>query len=200
MSTDTLIIDNDDLDKGHDGLKLEDGLFPAVCIGITVREMLNFAKTGMEDKIQFLFQIVNGEQTFYVRSAPCKKSLNVKTGLWKLLHSWTRQKDAETLIEKMGTGGQFDIRYFIGKPIQLMIKNKMVGAKEYPEISDYMAPKKDQPRDFIAEAIPAYLARDAKQKYLIEGMSVKVVSPAVASAAPVDPANPMADIIDDLPF
>ena len=197
-----MIIDNDDLGKGPEGLALEDGLYPAVCIGITVKEMANFDKTGVEDKIQFLFQIVNG-QNFYVRSRPLKKSLNEKAGLWKVLQSWTKQKDAKTLIEKMGTGGQFDIRYFIGKPIQLTIKNKAVGDKEYPEIGDYMAPKKDQARDFIAEAIPAHLVRDVKQKYLIEGMSVKVVSPS-AGVAPSDPAcertSGDAVLSDDLPF
>lgn len=183
MSKDILIIDNDDLDKGAESAGLEDGLYPAVCIGITVREMSNFDKTGIEDKIQFLYQIVNNGQNHYVRSRPLKKSLHEKSGLWKLLQSWTRQKDAVTLIEKMGTGGQFDIRYFIGKPIQLTIKNKSVGEREYPEISDYMAPRKDQPREHVVDAIPAYLANGVKQKYLIEGMSVKVVSPSAGANA-----------------
>lgn len=186
---------------------LEEGLYNAVCIGLTVKEMQNFDKTGIEDKIEFVFQIVEGEQTYYVRSKPCKKSLHEKSGLWKILASWTKQKDAETLISKMGTHGQFNIRYFLGKPIQLTIKTKEVGDKTYPYISDYMAPKKGQSVEVKADAIPAYIVKDVKMKELVDGITIKeptvktekraTIADKVATTQPVDTE---AANSDELPF
>lgn len=186
---------------------LEEGLYNAVCIGLTVKEMQNFDKTGIEDKIEFVFQIVEGEQTHYVRSKPCKKSLHEKAGLWKILASWTKQKDAETLISKMGTDGKFNIRYFLGKPIQLTIKLKEVGDKTYPYISDYMAPKKGQATDVKVDAIPAYIVKDVKMKELVDGITIKeptvktekraTIADKVATTQPVDTE---AANSDELPF
>lgn len=176
-NTDFLTLGTNDINTpSNDGTKyepLEEGLYNAVCVGIVVKEMQNFDKTGVEDKIQFLFQIVSDDKTHYVRSRPLKKSLHEKAGLWKLLADWTRQKDAETLISKMGTGGKFDIRYFIGKPIQLTIKQKEYNGKEYPEVAGYMSPKKGQSTDVIVEGIPAYLVKDVKSQNLLTGFTIK---------------------------
>ena len=202
---DFLTIGNNDIHTSTgEFTALEEGLYPAVCIGITVKEMQNFDKTGLEDKIQFLFQIVDNGQTHYVRSKPLKKSLHEKSGLWKLLASWTKQKDAETLISKMGNDGKFDIRYFIGKPIQLTIKQKEYNGKEYPEISDYMAPKKGQSTEVKVEAIPAYITKDCKSQDLVAGFSVKALETKALTEPSADAKELGLDkeeeLSSDLPF
>lgn len=205
---DFLTIGNDDINTSTgEFTPLEEGLYPAVCIGITVKEMQNFDKTGLEDKIQFIFQIVEAGQTHYVRSRPMKKSLHEKAGFWKLLASWTKQKDAETLISKMGTDNKFNTRYFIGKPIQLTIKQKEHNGKEYPEISDYMAPKKGQSTDVTVEAIPNYITKECKLTALMDNFTVKALepksdAPVATTATPACTNAPVEETnnSDDLPF
>lgn len=187
---------------------LEDGSYNAVCVGIVVTEMMNFDKTAKEDKIIFVYQVQEDGVNYYLKSAPNKKSLHEKSGLWKILGSWTKQKDATTLISKMGTNGKFDIKYFIGKPIQLTVKTKDVGEKTYNYISDYMAPKKGQSVVVAPDAIPAYITKDSKSADLITGITVKVFEDKKmvkitdnVKAQPVKEEPTVEDTqINDLPF
>lgn len=199
MSTDFLTLDNTDINTSTGEstfVPLEEGLYNAVCVGIVVKEMQNFDKTAIEDKIEFVFQITENDQNYYVRSKPCKKSMHEKAGLWKILASWTKQKDAKTLIEKMGTDGQFNIRYFMGKPIQLAIKQREVGDKTYPYISDYMSPKKGQSVEVKADAVPAYIVKDVKIQEFVDGITIKEVkSPVTEHVVDTEAANS-----NELPF
>lgn len=203
MSNERITLGQEDIHTktGEQFETLEEGLYNAVCVGITVKEMQNFDKTGMEDKIEFVFQIVNGATTYYVRSAPCKKSLHENAGLWKILASWTKQKDAQTLIDKMGTGGKFELSYFIGKPIQLMVKQKKVGDKTYPFISDYVAPKKGQLADIKFDTMPPFIVKNVKFKMFADGMTVKGddCSEQAQEQTP-EVAPPASEEASDLPF
>lgn len=204
-----LTISTDDINAGADSFKpLDEGSYEAVCIGITVNEMQNFDKTAKEDKIIFVYQIRVDGINYYLKSAPNKKSLHEKSGLWKILSSWTKQPDASTLISKMGTGGKFVLKYFLGKPIQLTVKTKLVGTKTYNFISDYMSPKKGQSTTIAPDAIPAYIVAKVKSQDFVAGITIKeekakvVVAPTPTTSAKKAPAKAEVEEDEDkeLPF
>lgn len=192
--------------KGEGFKPLEDSLYEASCAGIIVKEMQNFDKTAMEDKIIFLFQIPTDNGKFrYLLSQPMKKSLHEKATLWKLLSKWTKQPDAKTLIEKMGTGGKFDIKYFIGKPIQLTIGSEAVGDKTYNRIEAFMAPKKGAAGVIDDDSVPTFILDKAKATHLAPGLKIREKK---AQEAPVKPekkvdteqAPPASEEDGDFPF
>lgn len=199
MENEFLTITNDDLPTSNgEGFKaLEDGLYEAACAGIVVKEMQNFDKTGVEDKIIFLFQIKTEDGFRYLQSQPMKKSIHEKATLWKLLAKWTKQKDAKTLIEKMGTDGKFDIKFFIGKPIQLTVESEEVGEKTYNRISGYMAPKKGAEGVIADAGVPEFVKNKAKSVTLADGLSIKVKEEVVEAASEPKKTSKKAPAKDD---
>jgi hypothetical protein len=197
---DFLTIGNEDIStSGGDFTPLEDGVYEAACAGIVVKELQNFEKTALEKKIILLFQIATEDGFRYLQSKPMKKSLHEKSNFWKLLQKWTKQKDPETLIKKMGTDGKFDITFFIGKPIQISVESEEVGDKTYNRIDAYISPKKGA-KGITADAnVPSFMVKDAFTVKLAAGISVqeskKDATPAPAPApAEVDDDDDEADL------
>lgn len=187
---------------------LEDDVYQAACAGIIVKEMQNYDKTGLEQKIIMVFQIPTDDGKFrYLQSRPMKKSLHEKSGFWKLLSKWTKQKDPKTLIEKMGTDGKFDIEFFIGKPIQLDVVSEVVGDKTYNRIDAYLSPKKGAAGVVADITVPAFMIKDAVEYKWADGIAVQATkADDTVATPPVDLSNFAVDTNadnsseDDLPF
>lgn len=156
MSTDFLTIDESTIPEGGDSSKfgpLEEGSYSATCVAMVKGLGTKYQKVDTEPKIpeqkvRFVFAInePNEEgamQTHFVRTNWMKISLcdggPNPSALWNILRAWTKQKSAEELFAKMG---KFDLKFFIGKPINLVLK--VTKDEKYNTISDYTAPKKGQ--------------------------------------------------------
>lgn len=152
---------------------LEDGMYPANCVAIVIREMKKFNSDELQDKAIFIFQVSEGDRSRYVKSKPFTLSLHEKSALWKTLSAWTKQKTPEALVEKLGQDGSFKVDSLIGKPVSLVLGTYEFNGNEYNEINAYMAPKPDQQSSFPikSETLPEFITRDAKMTLLANGMS-----------------------------
>ena len=149
MSTDFLTIDESAIPEGGNNFgPLDEGSYNATCVAMLSGTGTKYKSDEPEKKIRFVFAIEEEDeqgaiQTHFVRSNWMRISLwdgePNPSALWNLLRAWTKQKSADELIQKMG---KFDIKFFIGKPINLVLKHNKDG--KHNVISDYITPKKGQ--------------------------------------------------------
>lgn len=156
---------------------LEPGSYNGVCIGVVAREFPNFNdKSVMDTKVQFVFQIVEGGQQYYLRSKPCKVILNEKSNLFLLINSWTKAS-----LEKMAEG--FECQKMVGFGAQIVVNNTDYNGKTYADIANILPLKKGVKVQVTAAEIPAFLAKGALAQQWAAGITVKKEEPATGAAA-----------------
>ena len=146
---------------------LEPGSYNGVCIGVVVREFPNFNdRNVMDDKVQFVFQIVDGAQQYYLRSKPCKLVINDKSNLYLLINSWTK-----ATLERMAEG--FACEKMVGFGAQIIVNNREYNGKLYADIANLLPLKRGVKVPVTPAEIPAFLAKGAKAQLWAEGITVK---------------------------
>lgn len=203
--SDFLTIDETLIPTGGEGKRepLAEGAYNATCVAMVTGIGENFAKTAKEPKVKFVFAIEEDGNTYFLRTEFMRVSLydgqNPST-MWKILSAWTGQKTAKDLIAKMG---KFDMKFFLGKPIQIGVKINGT----HNEISTFFAPKKGQ-SVLTVEEIPEFFVSGDKFtneniKFItIEGAKIKPKK--VKEGDVTVPNKPTVDTeaanTDDLPF
>ena len=170
-----LTIDSSLIPEGGENREpLAEGAYNATCIGIVSGNGTKYQKTETEPKVRMIFAVKEDEEIHFLRTNWMKMSLHdgqpQPSTLWLMLSAWTNQKTAKALCEKMG---KFDIKYFLGKPIQVGVKIN----DKYNNISGFFAPKKGQ-ATIDVEEIPEFLISGDKRvpevKYVIvDGAKIK---------------------------
>jgi len=207
--SDFLMIDETLIPEGsnNDFSPLEEGSYSATCVGMISGTGTKHKSTMPESKVRFVFAIDEEDKIHFVRTNWMKVTLwdgePTPSALWNILRAWTKQKSVDELIKKMG---KFDLKFFLGKPINLVLK--VTADDKYNVISDYTAPKKGQATISACELPEFYIKADklvtADIKYvLMDGATIKV-SEKDEKATPTAPAPAPAEVDDDdeadLPF
>lgn len=146
---------------------LEPGSYNGVCIGVVIREFPNFNdKSVMDEKVQFVFQIVEGGQQYYLRSKPCKLVINDRSNLYLLINSWTK-----ATLERMTDG--FSCDKMVGFGAQIVVNNREYNGKTYADIANILPLKKGVKVPVTTAEIPAFLAKGAVAQLWAPGITVK---------------------------
>lgn len=146
---------------------LEPGSYNGVCIGCVIREFPNFNdRSIMDRKVQFIYQIVEGGQQYYLRSKPCKIVLNEKSNLYLLVNSWTK-----ATLERMTNG--FSCDKMVGYGAQIVTTTREANGKTYADIANILPLKKGVKVQVTPAEIPAFLAKGALEQVWAEGITVK---------------------------
>ena len=187
--------------NNHDSSKflLDEGMYSAVCVGITLKEMQNFDKTGVEDKLQYIYQITEGEKVYWLRTKPMKPSFHEKSALYKFLASWTK-RTTPAAVHELCAGNPANL---VGKPIQLIIESSDYNGKTYNNIKDCMAPKANQSTEYTKVDFPEFLVDGTKQSHFLDGLKVKSpepITPDESKKLDDDLAGVAKTLDGDLPF
>lgn len=146
---------------------LEPGSYNGVCIGVVIREFPNFNdKSVMDQKVQFVFEIVEGGQQYYLRSKPCKLVINERSNLYLLINSWTK-----ATLERMTEG--FSCDKMVGFGAQIVVNNREYNGKIFADIANILPLKKGVKVQVTAAEIPAFLAKGAVAQLWAPGITVK---------------------------
>lgn len=146
---------------------LEPGSYNGCCIGVVIREFPNFNdKSVMDQKVQFVFQIVEGGQQYYLRSKPCKLVINDRSNLYLLINSWTK-----ATLERMTEG--FSCDKMVGFGAQIVVNNREYNGKTYADIANILPLKKGVKVPVTTAEIPAFLAKGAVAQLWAPGITVK---------------------------
>lgn len=169
---------------------LEPGSYDGVCIGITMREFTS--KEGIKtNKVQFVFEICEGAQQYFLRSKPCSLVLNEKSNLFQLIQSWTKAS-----MERVTAG--FSCDKMVGFGAQIIVSHREVNGRTYADIASVLPLKKGVKVEVTPAEIPTYLGKGALKQLWAPGITVKpekaVVAPAAPAAAMPFHANPGAPL------
>jgi len=146
---------------------LEPGSYNGVCIGITLREFPNYNdRNVMDQKVQFVFQICEGGQQYYLKSKPCKIVLNEKSNLYLLINSWTK-----ATLERMAGG--FSCDKMVGYGAQIVVNQREYNGKTYADIANLLPLRKGVKVPVTSAEIPAFLAKGAIAQLWAPGITVK---------------------------
>lgn len=170
--------------------RLDDGAYNGCCVGVIARDFPDYNDPSvMVTKIQYIFQVAEGGQTYYFRTKPMKNVINEKSNLFILINTWTG-----ATMDRMLQG--FNCDKMVGYGAQLVI-NTTTGkdGKQYANLANVLKLKKGVKVAPVQDAIPAYLVKDCTAQVLAEGISVKApeVAKAPAAATPFQP-NPGAPV------
>lgn len=204
--SDFLTIDETLIPEAGEGNRepLAEGAYQATCVAMVTGQGTKYQSTEMEQKVRMVFAVEEEGKTHFLRTNWMKLSLHdgqpQPSALWLILSAWTNQKSAKALIEKMG---KFDLKFFLGKPIQLGVKIN----EKYNNIDNFYAPKKGQ-ATITVEEIPEFLVSGDKKvtdniKFIIiEGAKIKPKKVKEGDVAvPNTPVvNDEAANSDELPF
>lgn len=168
--------------------RLDDGAYNGCCVGVIARDFPDYNDPSVQvTKIQYIFQVAEGGQTYYFRTKPMKNVINEKSNLFILINTWTG-----ATMDRMLQG--FNCDKMVGYGAQLVI-NTTTGkdGKQYANLANVLKLKKGVKVAPVQDAIPAYLVKDCTAQILAEGISVKApdVAKAPAAATPFQP-NPAA--------
>lgn len=170
--------------------RLDDGAYNGCCVGVIARDFPDYNDSSvMVTKIQYIFQVAEGGQTYYFRTKPMKNVINEKSNLFILINTWTG-----ATMDRMLQG--FNCEKMVGYGAQLVI-NTTTGkdGKQYANLANVLKLKKGVKVAPVQDAIPAYLVKDCTAQILAEGITVKApdVAKAPAAAMPFHP-NPAAPV------
>ena len=175
--------------------RLDDGAYNGCCVGVTARDFPDYNDPSvMVTKIQYIFQVAEGGQTYYFPTKPMKNVINEKSNLFILINTWTG-----ATMDRMLQG--FNCDKMVGYGAQLVI-NTTTGkdGKQYANLANVLKLKKGVKVAPVQDAIPAYLVKDCTAQILAEGITVKAPEVAKAPAAPAaampfhqNPAAPVAN-------
>lgn len=146
---------------------LEPGSYNGVCIGVTLKEFPNFNdRSKMDEKVQFVFQICEGGQQYYLRSKPCKVVLNEKSNLYLLINGWTKAS-----LERIADG--FSCDKMVGFGAQIIVNQREYNGKTYADIANVLPLKKGVKVPVTPAEIPAFLDANTKASIWAGGITVK---------------------------
>ena len=134
-------------------------------------------RNKMDEKVQFVFQITEGAQQYYLRSKPCKVVINDKSNLYLLINSWTK-----ATLERMTEG--FSCDKMVGFGAQIIVNNREYNGKTYADIANVLPLKKGVKIPVTPAEIPAFLAKGAISELWADGITVKKEETPRASQAP----------------
>lgn len=160
--------------------RLDDGAYNGCCVGVTARDFPDYNDPSvMVTKIQYIFQVAEGGQTYYFRTKPMKNVISEKSNLAIFIQGW-----CSCTLERLMQGG-FNCDSMVGYGAQLVI-NTTTGkdGKQYANLANVLKLKKGVKVAPVQDAIPAYLVKDCTAQILAEGITVKVPTAAKAPAAP----------------
>lgn len=157
---------------------LEPGSYNAVCIGVTVRDFPNFNdRNVMDEKIQYVFEIVEGGQQYFLRSKPCKLVISDKSNLFLMINSWTK-----ATLERMAEG--FSCDKMVGFGAQIVVTQREYNGKTYADIANILPLKKGVKVPVTPCEIPSFLAKGAKAQLWAPGITVKPEEAPTAATFP----------------
>lgn len=144
---------------------LEAGVYDGVCVGVTVRPFRKYQSEELENKFQFVFQVVDGDTKHYLRTLPFRNVINEKSNLYLFLNSWTGLG-----LDKL-TGG-IDLKQFVGTKAQIVVGEAEREGKKYNNITNVIKAKKNSTVEFVKDdKAPAFLNKDLKASKWIDGLS-----------------------------
>ena len=108
---------------------LEAGVYDGVCVGVTVRPFRKYQSEDLENKFQFVFQVVDGDTKHYLRTLPFRNVINEKSNLFLFLNGWTGLG-----LDKL-TGG-IDLKQFVGAKAQIVVGEAEREGKKYNSITN----------------------------------------------------------------
>ncbi len=146
---------------------LEPGVYPGVCIGLTLKNFRDFNnKEQMVQKAQYVFQICEGGQQYYLRTKPFRIVLNEKSNLYQLINGWTK-----ATLERMTNG--FSCDKMVGFGAQIVVNHREDNGKTYADIANILPLKKGVKVPATPAEIPAFLAKDVTAQLWADGITVK---------------------------
>lgn len=176
--------------------RLDDGVYNGCCVGLTLKNFRDFNNPDVQvPKLQYIFQVAEGGQTYYFRTKPMKNVINEKSNLAIFIQGW-----CGCSFERIGQG--FNCDKMVGYGAQLVI-NTTTGkdGKQYANLANVLKLKKGVKVAPVQDAIPAYLVKDCVVQLLAEGITVKppkaaeapAAAPAAATPFQPNPAAPVAN-------
>lgn len=158
---------------------LEPGSYNGVCIGVTLKDFPDFNdKSKTVEKVQFVFQITEGGQQYYLRSKPCKVVINEKSNLAILIMSWCK-----CTLERMADG--FSCDKMVGYGAQIIVNQREYNGKLYADIANVLPLKKGVKVPVTPAEIPAFLEANTKAALWADGITVKPCAPATKAQAAI---------------
>ena len=158
---------------GGDFTPLEDGCYEAVVVGLRGFTGTKYQSDEPEDKMQFVFQIQDGEGTLhYLTTKPLTNVLNDNSNLFKVLNGITGYG-----LDKFPVGFQYTALVNSEKPVKCQLTVKTVASKKDPnkffnEIDSYLKAKKNQKTTFVQDdKAPSWLNQNVKEVFWINGLS-----------------------------
>ena len=150
-------------------VRLEEGLYDGVCIGVTVKEVPKYKEPDkLVKKWIFVFQVhkADTDVNYYFKSDMFAPSPYSDSKMVKFIIDWTK-----CTYEQMK--GRFAASKMIGFPARLLIKNKLAkNGKEYGEIDSIMPVSKGTKVPVVPDEIPAFLGRNCLVQRWAEGITV----------------------------
>lgn len=147
--------------ESSNGIKLSDGAYPAVIVGVYISLKEAFKEGDDPFKaIRFALQLTDDDGNVKVQQTnDMRLSLSEKSTLFKQLSSWCKSASPKELWEKLRPLGIvsdkniFEYEKFIGKHVQLMVtmkQSKKDATQFFPELQ-FSAPKKGQTFEAVTE-------------------------------------------------
>ena len=150
--------------NGGDFEILEAGVYDGVCVGVTVRPFKKYQSEELENKFQFVFQVVDGEKKHYLRTLPFRNVINEKSNLYLFLNSWTGLG-----LDKLSGG--VDLTKLVGTKAQIVVGEAEREGKKYNNITNVIKAKKNSTVEFAKDdKAPAFLNKDLKASKWIDGL------------------------------
>ena len=150
-------------------VRLEEGLYDGVCIGVTVKEVPKYKEPDkLVKKWIYVFQVHKADTgvNYYFKSDMFAPSPYSDSKMVKFIIDWTK-----CTYEQMK--GRFAASKMIGFPARLLIKNKLAkNGKEYGEIDSIMPVAKGTKVPVVPDEIPAFLGRNCLVQRWAEGITV----------------------------
>ena len=175
---------------------LEDGCYEAVVCGLRGFTGTKYQSEEPEDKIQFVFQVQDGEGTLhYLCTKPLSNVLNDKSNLFKVLNGITGYG-----LDKFPVGFQYTQLVNSQKPVKCQLTVKTVQAKKDPnkqfnEIDSYLKAKKAQKYTFVQDdKAPAWLNQNCKETFWINGLNFLPPQEKTQNAKAAMPAAPVTQL------
>lgn len=179
MSENTDILALGQVDERNSEITLLDtGAYDAACVAVTVRMMGKFQSTELEPKVQFVFQIRDGETNHYLRTMPLRIVNNTEGNLNKTMASWLKMS-SEQLVG-------FNLRQVVGVAAQVVVDSETRNNKTYNVITNVLAARKNNDVKIYPDTLPEFLTRDCVEAVLAQSIQKGATVPA---AAPADDIN-----------
>lgn len=177
---------------------LEDGAYEGILCGMTFKNFKKYQSEEIQPKMQFIFQVKEGDTLHYLKTKPMVNSINEKSNLFLCINAMTG-----ATLDKVPLG--YDYKNLLGWKCQLSVVTKP-SAKDpnvtYNEISGYMKPKKSQKNELVPDdKVPYYLNENVLESAWMPGLSFAAkpqqastfAAPAPAQAIPAQVVTTMGD-------